>query len=239
MDSPEWGPAPSLIRACERAHDDDPQAAGVSLTQGRLDQLLAEVSPAKLSRYLRVQDREGLRRLPIIQKSGPAVDRQLEAAALRVVRNDPGPDDEGISPTRTPVSTVLAGGSLAGNDSSIVSSSLSSEGRSGGGDDTVNFRVSLSRGRHKRLALAIDPGCGGREADPCCLPVGIQRDLQHSLVLMAEEVEGLGDVVEREAVRDEGHRVDALVRDRRHQPAHALLVARHSAVTIRWSPRPA
>ena len=143
------GPAPSQIRPRERAHDDDAQTQGLSEAQGGFDELLAEVSPANLRRDFRVENREGLWGLPIVQEGRQAVDRQLEPAALGVVRTIAS-DDPGTSPTRTPVSTVLAGGSLAGNDSSIVSSSLSSAEDLSGGDDTVKFRVSPSRDRYKR-----------------------------------------------------------------------------------------
>lgn len=82
------GPAPSEIRARERAHDDDPQAEGLSETHRGVDQPLAEVSTAKLHRHFCVENREGLRRLPIVKEGHLAIDRQFEPAALGVVRND-------------------------------------------------------------------------------------------------------------------------------------------------------
>src|SRR5262245_61064301 len=50
--------------------------------------------------------------------------------------------------------------------------------------------------------------------------VGIERDLQHAVPLMAEEVECGLDVIEREMVRDERAEIDAAMVDHRHEPPH-------------------
>src|SRR5262245_65534605 len=47
--------------------------------------------------------------------------------------------------------------------------------------------------------------------------VGIERDLQHAVPLMAEEVECGLDVIEREMVRDERAEIDAAMVDHRHE----------------------
>jgi hypothetical protein len=39
--------------------------------------------------------------------------------------------------------------------------------------------------------------------------IWIERDLQHAIALMAEEIEGVCDVLERKAVRDEGRQIVA------------------------------
>src|SRR5947208_1286982 len=53
-----------------------------------------------------------------------------------------------------------------------------------------------------------------------------QRNLEHAITLMAEEVERLLDVVQREPVRHERPQVDLPVRHEGHQPPHAFLPAR-------------
>src|SRR5262245_55527581 len=53
--------------------------------------------------------------------------------------------------------------------------------------------------------------------------VGIERNLQHAVALMAEELECGRDVIEREMVRDEWAEIDAAMVDHRHEPPHPLL----------------
>ena len=56
--------------------------------------------------------------------------------------------------------------------------------------------------------------------------VRIERHFQHTIALMAEELERLLDVIERKLMRDERRQVDTPRFGHRHQPAHALLPAR-------------
>src|SRR5688500_12052346 len=54
---------------------------------------------------------------------------------------------------------------------------------------------------------------------------GIERALQHAITLMAEEIESLGDVVERKAVRDERRQIHATLGDHFHEPAHPFFAS--------------
>ena len=69
--------------------------------------------------------------------------------------------------------------------------------------------------------------------------LGIQRHLQHAVALVAEQVEGLLDVVEREAVRDERRQVDAALLHIAISRRIRSLPPGQSVVTIFWSPSPA
>src|SRR6185503_6835193 len=52
------------------------------------------------------------------------------------------------------------------------------------------------------------------------------RDLQHAVTAVAEQIVGLDDVVESEPMRDEREGIEAAGLDRRDEPPHALLAAR-------------
>src|SRR4051812_18276601 len=55
---------------------------------------------------------------------------------------------------------------------------------------------------------------------------GPDRDLDHLVALVAEELVGVLDLIQREAVGHEPAEVDAAVTDQLHQLAHPLLAAR-------------
>ena len=55
--------------------------------------------------------------------------------------------------------------------------------------------------------------------------VRVQRDLEDTLALMAEDVEGLFNIVERKLVSHKGSQIHTAVFDHRHQAPHPLLPA--------------
>ena len=56
--------------------------------------------------------------------------------------------------------------------------------------------------------------------------IGIQRDFQDAVPLVAEEIVRFLNLIEGEAVRDQRAQIDASVLDHRHEAAHPLFAAR-------------
>src|SRR5262245_3306832 len=84
-------------------------------------------------------------------------------------------------------------------------------------DEPIVVGVSLPRNR--RL-LACPAASDGAQR------VGMQRHLQHTIALVAEEIKRLLDFVEREFVRHERPQVNPPMLDHRHEPPHSFFSAR-------------
>jgi RND family efflux transporter MFP subunit len=92
----------------------------------------------------------------------------------------------------------------------------------------VRVKDVTSSSAMSRASALIVHGTDGNRLRRCsnagCL--GIQRDLQDTVPLMAEQIEGLDDVVEGEPVRHQGRQVHTAILDHRHQAPHSFFAAR-------------
>ena len=99
------------IRFDKRTHDDEAKVFLVSIVEGGFGECVPDVLAAERGGDLRVNQHQRVGRSLVREKSRVASDRDLESTTVVLLIT------AGVGPGRgrTPVSTVLAGGSLAGN----------------------------------------------------------------------------------------------------------------------------